>query len=50
MLANRFVSEIKESVEEWDKKLRVVGEVLDEWLACQRQWMYLESIFAAEDI
>ena len=24
--------------------------MLDEWLACQRSWMYLESIFAAPDL
>ena len=26
-----------------------LSEVLDEWLACQRSWMYLENIFGAED-
>jgi len=34
MLGNRYVIEIKEGVEEWDKKLRMVGDVLDEWLQC----------------
>jgi len=50
MLASRFVLGIRSSVEEWDKKLAVLSETLDEWLTCQRNWMYLEAIFGAPDI
>jgi len=50
MLATRYVSEIRPQVEEWEKKLGLISEVIDEWLTCQRQWMYLENIFNAEDI
>lgn len=50
MLGTRFVSEIKEKVEEWEKKLVLISDILDEWLYCQRNWMYLENIFNAEDI
>ena len=34
----------------WEKKLRLFSETLDVWLAVQRAWMYLESIFKAADI
>ena len=50
MLGNRYVAEIKQLIEEWDKKLRLVQDVIDEWLICQKQWMYLENIFSAPDI
>jgi len=50
ILASRFVGGIRAEVEEWEKKLGLLSEILDEWLACQRAWMYLENIFSAEDI
>ena len=50
MLASRFVAGIRQQVEIWDKKLGLLSETLDEWLAVQRAWMYLESIFGAPDI
>ena len=50
MLASRFVMGIRDSVERWDRRLSRLSETLDEWLAVQRAWMYLESIFGAPDI
>ena len=39
----------EEVIGEWDKKLDAVSEVIEEWLACQRNWMYLEPIFSSDD-
>ncbi|XP_071789676.1 dynein axonemal heavy chain 6-like isoform X2 [Asterias amurensis] len=47
---SRFVTPIKALVEEWDRKLNVFSRTLDEWMACQRNWLYLEQIFLAPDI
>ena len=34
MLGTRFVSEIREKVEEQEKRLVLVSDILDEWLLC----------------
>ncbi|XP_038073413.1 dynein heavy chain 6, axonemal-like isoform X3 [Patiria miniata] len=47
---SRFVAPIKALVEEWDRKLNVFSRTLDEWMNCQRNWLYLEQIFLAPDI
>ena len=50
MMASRFVVGIRDTVEVWDKKLSLLSDTLDEWMTCQRNWMYLESIFGQGDI
>ena len=34
----------------WEKTLRMVSDVLEEWLEVQRSWQYLEPIFGSDDI
>ncbi|KAJ3083598.1 Dynein heavy chain 6, axonemal, partial [Rhizoclosmatium hyalinum] len=48
--ASRFVGPIKVEVERWDRMLMLFSETLDAWMICQRNWLYLESIFSAPDI
>lgn len=50
MMGSKFVNEIKEEVQEWETRLGYISDVIDEWLTFQKNWMYLESIFSAEDI
>ena len=44
--SSRYVGPIQERVEDWQKQLNLMNETLEEWLNCQRNWLYLESIFS----
>ena len=50
MLGTKYVQFIKADVESYEKKLLLISDIIDEWLTCQRNWMYLENIFNAPDI
>ena len=50
ILGSRYVGGIREIVDIWRSKLMIFQETLDEWLGCQRTWMYLETIFSSPDI
>lgn len=50
MMGSRYVNQIREEVQKWLDKLGYISDTIDEWLTFQRQWMYLENIFGAEDI
>jgi dynein heavy chain len=48
--ASKYVRSIKTRVAQWEKDLNIIAEVKDQWLKVQTQWMYLENIFASDDI
>ncbi|KAM6459278.1 dynein axonemal heavy chain 14 [Liasis olivaceus] len=45
-----FVEPIKNLVYAWDHKINLISCTLEEWLTCQRHWIYLEPIFHASEI
>ncbi|CBZ27922.1 putative dynein heavy chain [Leishmania mexicana MHOM/GT/2001/U1103] len=49
-MASRFVASVRHKVEKWMRDLRVVGNVIEEWITLQKNWMYLEFIFSSDDI
>uniref|UniRef100_I3MYF0 Dynein axonemal heavy chain 6 n=1 Tax=Ictidomys tridecemlineatus TaxID=43179 RepID=I3MYF0_ICTTR len=48
--SSRYVGPLKARVDDWQKQLALFNQTLEEWLTCQRNWLYLESIFNAPDI
>lgn len=45
MTASPFVRPFAEEVRKWEQQLGLVAETIEAWLAVQRKWMYLESVF-----
>lgn len=43
-----FYESFKDEIEEWESGLNIVSETLEMLLQVQRQWVYLESIFASQ--
>ena len=50
MCGSVFIKAIEEDARAWEAQLKYAQVLLDEWIACQRVWMYLEPIFSSEDI
>jgi len=50
MTFSPFKKVFEERIERWLKKLNLVSEVIEEWLAVQRQWISLQAIFQSPDI
>jgi len=49
-LNSRHVAVIRDQVQKWDDDLNTINRVIEEWLMVQKQWIYLENIFSADDI
>jgi dynein heavy chain len=45
-----FKKPFEEEIEDWNRKLMLVSDTLEEWIKCQGQWMYLQPIFDSPDI
>ncbi|RZF35265.1 hypothetical protein LSTR_LSTR015915 [Laodelphax striatellus] len=45
-----FKGALEKKIDEWEAKLRYNRLLLEEWMNCQKRWMWLEPIFTSEDI
>ncbi len=45
-----FIGGARRKAEELEKKIIGLQDLLDEWIFCQRTWLYLNPIFASEDL
>ncbi|KAF7641569.1 hypothetical protein LDENG_00277230, partial [Lucifuga dentata] len=50
MKSSRFVKAFEQEVDQWERSLSQVLELVELILTVQRQWMYLENIFQGNDI
>ncbi|XP_064233928.1 dynein axonemal heavy chain 6 isoform X5 [Aotus nancymaae] len=50
LASSHYIGPQKTRVDEWQKQLALFNQTLEEWLTCQRKWLYLESIFNAPGI
>lgn len=50
MRSSPFVKTFEEEMQQWEEKLIMMQDIIDQWLLCQSTWMYLEPIFSSEDI
>lgn len=50
VLGSRYVKRLRTEAEKWKKDINILMEMVDQWIMCQKNWMYLENIYKAPDI
>jgi dynein heavy chain, axonemal len=47
---NRYVAVLRDDVSKWKDDLNTMQDIMEEWINCQKSWMYLQNIFVSGDI
>eukprot|EP00912_Choanoflagellata_sp_UC4_P002384 UC4_evm1s1504 len=50
MAFSPYKAAFEEQISDWELKLRITQDVIEEWISVQRTWLYLEPIFSSPDI
>ncbi|CAN0548741.1 unnamed protein product, partial [Ectocarpus sp. 12 AP-2014] len=50
MRGSPYILPIEAECKAWEFRLKYAQGLVDEWISCQRTWLYLEPIFSSEDI
>lgn len=45
VLGSRYVKPLREPAEQWKKNIMTLSDIVDQWIQCQKNWMYLENIY-----
>jgi dynein heavy chain len=50
MMFSAYKKPFEDRIEAWNTKLQIMSDLLEEWIQVQRSWLYLDPIFASDDI